>query len=112
MKFTLPPQISEKRRLLARSHNNRVMALLMLMFGCIFAGLYIFPRSTALCWLLPVCIGEVAGIIYVIWLSKRQSIALGFVCPLCGGALYDGRNNRLGYRGECPCCKQFIIDRL
>jgi hypothetical protein len=112
MKFTLPPPMSEKRRVLARSHNNRVMAMLMLLLGCIFAGFYIFPRSAALFWLLPVCIGEVAGIIYVIRLSKRQCVALGFVCPLCGGALYDGRDNRLGYRGECPCCKKFIMDRL
>jgi|GEM_PF-2450754 len=52
------------------------------------------------------------GIVYVIRLSKKQSVALGFVCPLCGGALYDGASNRLERRGECPCCKQFIIENL
>ena len=54
----------------------------------------------------------VMGIIYVIRIGRKQSIALGFVCPLCGGALYDFGSNRLGHRGECPCCKRLIIERL
>jgi hypothetical protein len=117
MKFTLPPPMSEKRRILARSHNNRVMILLVLILGYIFTAVALTvvglsPRAMLHFVLLIGCVFGVAGIVYLIRLSKRQSVALGFVCPLCGGPLYDGRDNRLGHRGECPCCKQFIMDRL
>jgi hypothetical protein len=117
MKFTLPPQMSELRRTLARSHNNRVMILLVLLLGYIFTAVALTavglsPRAMLYFVLFVGCAFGVAGIVYVIRLSKRQCISLGFVCPLCGGTLYDGRDNRLGFRGECPCCKKFIMDRL
>jgi len=115
MKFTLPPKLAAVRKTLARNHNRRVILLLLAMMAYIVsilqldqlhhdAMLVILMAGTAL-------IG-IPGIIYVIRSSKRQSIALGFVCPLCGGSLYDGKSNRLGFKGECPCCKQFVIERL
>ncbi len=55
---------------------------------------------------------EIAGIVLVARLDKRLSVALGFICPICHGALYDGRSNRLAFRGECPCCREFVVDRL
>ena len=110
---SLPPQLKELRRKLARSHNKRVMLLAGLLFASIFIALRLTLSQTALFSLLATAaIAEIIGVICVIRLSKRQSIASGFSCPRCGGSLYDGRSNRLGIRGECPCCKQFIIDQL
>ena len=90
------------------------MLLLMVMVALLVAGL-LFARPHrvgVLAVLAGAILIEILGMVYVIRLSKKQSIALGFVCPLCGGVLYDGRSNRLSYRRECPCCKQFIIERL
>ena len=111
--YSLPPRLKELRRVLARSHNNRVMLLAALLFGSLFVVL----RCNLSLWILlsllaTAIVAEVLGVIYVIRLSRRQSIALGFSCPRCGGSLYDGRSNRLQSRGECPCCKQYVIDQL
>jgi hypothetical protein len=113
MKYTLPPKLAEIRRTLACSHNRRVLFLIVIYFVFVLAGALAARPHSAGNWVLAVgTILAVMGIIYVIRLGKKQSIALGFVCPLCGGALYDFGSNRLGRRGECPCCKQFIIERL
>ena len=86
---------------------------MLLTFVFIYGGLALFhSRSVLIGWLLTGLILEIVVGLFVFRLSKRQSIALKYVCPLCGGALYDGRENRLGRRGECPCCKKFIMDRL
>lgn len=109
--YSLPPALKELRRKLARSHNIRIMVLLGLCYGIIFSALRFHPSQSVLLAIVFIALG-IIGVIYVIRLSKRQSVELGFVCPRCGGSLYDGRSNRLGTRGECPCCKQFIIDQL
>lgn len=44
--------------------------------------------------------------------TRLQSEALGFVCPLCGKSLYEPRHGRLSSSGECPHCKQPILDHL
>ena len=113
MNYTLPPKMRKMRRTLAASHNLRVVALMLLLCAFVVAGLLFFKSGLAMIgWLLVAGVVEIALIFYIIRASKRQCVALGFVCPLCGGALYDGRSNRLGYRGECPCCKKFIMDKL
>ncbi len=105
--------MDEMRRTLARSHNRRVMALAIGLGALLYLGVKVFPsRQLMLAWFLVVGVMEVAAIVYVMRLSKRQSVSIGFVCPLCGGPLYDGRDNRIGFRGECPCCKRFIMDKL
>jgi hypothetical protein len=114
MKYTLPPKLAEIRRTLARSHNRRVLFLMVIIFVFILAAVIVARRHHAgvqalLLGTIPI---EVTALIYIIRIAKKQSIALGFVCPLCGGALYDFGDNRLGRKGECPCCKQFIIDKL
>ena len=105
--------MSDLRRTLARSHNHRVGILLVPFLVYIFGTIALVQsRGVRDVVLLVGCVFAVAGLFYVINLSKRQSVALGFVCPLCSGPLYDGGDNRLIRRGECPCCKQFIIDKL
>jgi hypothetical protein len=75
--------MSETRRTLARSHNRRVMVLLIGLLALIYLGLSLFPsRRAFLIWLCTVVILQVAATAYVIRLSKRQSISLGFVCTL------------------------------
>jgi len=114
MKFSLPPKLEAVRHTLARSHNRRVMLLLLLLTAFLLEGMRVSRHYHV--GFFAVCVGGVLmvilGIIYIVRLSKNQSVALGFVCPLCGGALYDGASNRLGFRGECPRCKQFIIEKL
>jgi hypothetical protein len=115
MKFILPPKLAAVRKTLARSHNRRVMLLLLALMVFVFPAFLLAQRHRDRdLVILAVGAGlfEILGMVYVARLAKRQSIALGFVCPLCGGSLYDGRDNRLGFRGECPRCKQSIIDRL
>jgi hypothetical protein len=114
MKYNLPLHLAEIRRRLARRHNRRILFLLVTMFVLILAALQFSPGHPAQVLLATIAMAliEIMGLIYAIRLSKKQSMVLGFVCPLCGGPLYDGRSNRLGYQGECPCCKKFIIDRL
>ncbi|HEY2342539.1 MAG TPA: hypothetical protein VGH90_05905 [Chthoniobacteraceae bacterium] len=81
--------------------------------GYILVGLRLnLPLPAFLAWLGAGGVAEIFGVLYVIRLSKRQSIDLGFTCPRCGGPLYDGRSNRLGFRGECPRCKQFVIEQF
>ena len=98
------------RREIASAHNVRVMLLLAVVLIIILLGIY---------WLKSVKIGailggvaEVLGIFYVLRLDKRQSTRLGYVCPDCGGSLYDGKDMHLARTGQCPRCKKFIIDRL
>lgn len=111
--FNLPPNVKAMRRTLARSHNRRVLLLLaaiVILFISLPALKLAKPYRPAA--IIGLCLFGVIGIVYVIRLSKKHSIALGFVCPLCGGALYDGGDNRLGSQGVCPCCKLFIINKL
>jgi hypothetical protein len=95
-----------------------IAVLFVYLWGCLLIVQHFPSRSPdqrrvqILVLLVIAVLLEIPAFVYVCRLSEQQSIALGFVCPLCGGALYDGRDNRLGYRGECPCCKQSIIERL
>ncbi|HSI15778.1 MAG TPA: hypothetical protein VK961_27270 [Chthoniobacter sp.] len=100
------------RRTLARSHNWRVIILGLAIIAT--AGIDIQTRwANGLYISLGLAIAvAVAGLVYVLHAAARQSLALGFVCPRCGGSLYDRRDNRLGQKGECPRCKAFIIDEL
>jgi hypothetical protein len=52
------------------------------------------------------------GVMLVSRWAKKQSVAIGFVCPLCGESLYEPPHTRLLSRGECPKCKQPVIEAL
>ena len=111
--YSLPENLKAIRLTVARSQSRRVTLLVVGVFGLLFLVLCIArSRATLFALLAMVICAEIGGIVYVMRLGKAQSIALGFACPLCGGALYDGNTNRLGNRGECPCCKRFVIDQL
>jgi len=114
MAFVLPPRLKTVRHTLAYSHNRRIILVMLVSYTAAYGGLLIAKYYHCSPWLALVGAGFIGipGAFYALRLSKTQSIALGFICPLCNGALYDGRDNRLGSRGECPCCKQFIIERL
>lgn len=117
MKVTIPQKFDVLRRELARSHNRRVMLLVLGISAIIMVAVLPLARSQGteiqlVLALVVAALTGIFGIISIIRLSKQQSVALGYVCPLCGGALYDGRSNRLGFRGECPRCKKFIIEKL
>ena len=104
MKYTLPPNLAEIRRTLAQRHNRRVLFLMVVYVGFVFLGLRARVANGVLA--VGAIIFAVVGIIYLIRLAKKQSITLGFVCPLCGGDLYDFGSRRLDRLGECPCCKK------
>jgi hypothetical protein len=115
MPLPLPPKSEALRRTIARSHNLRLFVHLLVMIPFL-AGL-IFARNHAPTWLfvgiaILTFLVFIYGHIYLNRLDIRQSVAIGFVCPLCGAGLYCGNVTRLWDRGECPHCKQTIVDKL
>jgi hypothetical protein len=114
MKHSIPESANAVRRVVAKRHNLHVIVLLLVVASTLLLGVFAF-RSNPLAGYVILCAAvavEIAGIVLVVHLDKRLSVALGFVCPVCRGPLYDGRSNRLQFRGECPCCRQFIVDKL
>jgi hypothetical protein len=115
--FTLPPKSDSRRRAIARSHNRRVVLILAPVILFVIIGV-IFAKSNNLQILIIGVFGILAvlvfivGFKYVCRLDMKQSVELGFVCPQCGAGLYCGSLPRLWIRGECPHCKQFIIEKL
>ena len=116
MAFTLPPKFDSLRRIIARSHNRRVAGLFVIMIPFFVIGV-VFAKSNVSSWFFGgFCILTILvyifGFIHLSRLDKQQSVALGFICPLCGGGLYCATLDRLWIRGECPNCKQSIIEGL
>jgi hypothetical protein len=112
MSYELPPKLAEMKLQVSRSHNNRL--LLWMVSLAIYVFIIVkFP-------LLPIpVIGlggliEIVGLIYVMWRNKKQCVQLGFICPFCGGTLYENSrySNRLWRDGECPRCGEFILDKF
>jgi 1,4-dihydroxy-2-naphthoate octaprenyltransferase len=97
MKFSLPPKLREMRGTIARNHNRRVLLVMVAFFTWVLLALLLARRHQAADWTVLVSgmVMVILGVVHIIRLSKKQSVALGFVCPLCGGALCDGRDNRL-----------------
>jgi hypothetical protein len=77
------------------------MAFLFLLFGCLNLVALLAQKSLlAFLGLIPVAILEIAGLIYVSRLNKRESVEFGYVCPRCHGPLWDGNGKRLEYFGN------------
>ena len=111
--YDLPPKLSELRLICARSHNRRVLLLTAILCIVLVAGLLSTHTRDGLIAVVALAGAvEIIGFVVVIRRAKQQSVELGFACPICHGALYDGRANRLRFRGECPQCKRFVIDLL
>ena len=110
MSYELPTRIQVARLEIIRSHNRR----LMLWIGSLVVGFIILNKIPQIPLLGVFCILEAAGLIYVLRRVRKQCIDLGFVCPTCGGALYENSrySSHLVHDGECPQCGDFIIDRL
>ena len=110
MSYVLPPRLQEIKLQIRSSHNRHLM---FWMGSLIIAFLIIlkFPQSPVL---IAFIILEAAGLIYVMWRNRKQCIDLGFLCPICGGTLYENSrySNQLVRDGECPRCGEFIIDKL
>lgn len=43
--------------------------------------------------------------------TKREGVALGFVCPRCGKGLF-GHYHRFTQSGKCPSCHEFVAEEL
>ena len=104
------------RVVMIRSHNRRLglMFLIMIAFGLPAILLLLNHQNILFVYLLFACavLVEILGFVKILSLAKKQSLKLGFICPSCGGDLYDGRTNRLGNFGECARCKQSTIVQL
>jgi hypothetical protein len=117
MPFTLPPKFDSLRRAITRSHNRRVVIILWPMILFVIIGV-VFAKSNNLQIPMTVVFGIlillvlITGFKFVSQLDMKQSVKLGFVCPQCGKGLYCATGDRLWIRGECPHCKQFIIEKL
>jgi purine-cytosine permease-like protein len=117
MAFPLPAKSDSLRRTIERSHNRRVIILLAIMLPFWFVGAVFAKSSIPSWWIVGVFWGlailvYIFGFIYLNRLSKQHSVTLGFVCPLCGAGLYSATVARLWIRGECPHCKQAIIEMI
>jgi hypothetical protein len=115
--FTLPPKSDSMRLAIARSHNRRVVMILgpivlFVIIGAIFSKSNNLQISMIEVFGILAVLVFVVGFMYVSRLDMRQSVKLGFVCPQCRAGLYCATVNRLWIRGECPHCKQFIIEKL
>jgi hypothetical protein len=105
------------RRAIARSHNRRVVLIFGPIVLFVIIGV-IFAKSNNLQTPIIGVFGILTFLVFVVafkcvnGLNMKQSVKLGFVCPQCGAGLYCARLPRLWIRGECPHCKQFIIEKL
>jgi hypothetical protein len=117
--FDLPPKSDVMRRTIARSHNRRVVLILWPLALCVIlvaASVKLYnlqmPITIIGAFGILIFLLLITSLIYVSRLDMRQSVKLGFVCPQCGAGLYCATLPRLWIRGECPHCKQFIIEKL
>jgi hypothetical protein len=110
MRYDLPPRLQLIKFQISDGHNRRLMVLM----GSLVIGYFILLKIPQTLLLVAFSILEAAGLIYVMWRNRRQCIDLGFVCPVCGGTLYENSkfSNRLGEDGQCPRCGEYIIDQL
>lgn len=108
MPATLPPEYDYKLRTIARAHNRYLVWIVGVWFILTIAGLKISQTQRTLGFgiLGGSLVVPLGGVMVVSRWAKRQSIAMGFVCPHCGASLYEPPHTRLLTRGECPRCKQ------
>ncbi len=106
--YTLPPKLNGIRRKLQRSLLYPTQAALLALGVMSFAaGTKVWAWiSVAITWGIAL-----VGLIYQKRRVKRQSIAMGFVCPRCGESLF-GHYDRFAEAGNCPTCNEFVADEL
>jgi len=114
MPATLPLEYDHKLRTIARSHNRYLVWIVGAWFILTVAGLKISQSQRTLGFgiLGGSLVVPLGGVMMVSRWAKKQSVAIGLVCPLCGGSLYVPPHTRLLTRGECPQCKQSVIEAL
>jgi hypothetical protein len=116
MPHKFPAKFDSVRRILRRSHQRRVLVLGAFMIPFL-AGIVTLGKLAIPLWLvlIPAILGFavfILGLVFVNSLDRKESVTLGFVCPLCGAGLYCATLNRFWIHGECPHCKQPIFVEL
>ena len=113
MKHQFPSKFDSARRILRGSHQRRVLVLGAFMVPYLIVTIALYELTVPVwlmlisgIWGFAVFIG---GFFLVNILNIRESVTLGFVCPLCGAGLYCASLNRFWIRGECPHCKKPIF---
>jgi hypothetical protein len=112
MNSVLPPEMEEKRLLIARSNNWRALWLIVVPFVASMTLMYFYPKAfddahlplTGAVFGIVVVLGFIGSIKYNRVLSRR----LGFVCPKCGKPLYDP-DYFIQIDGKCPRCKKQVF---
>jgi len=123
MRVSLPSNIDSKLRKIGRRHMKRLWVLLLLWFGSTGLGIMIGLGRPILgirlnSPILGLCLAGVsyafaiAGFVYVLRKAKQDWLEMGFVCPLCGGNLYEINYSKFLEKGECHHCKQPIMETL
>lgn len=110
MPAPLPLELDHKLRTIARAHNRYLVWIVGVWFILTVAGLKISQTQRTLGFgiLGGSLVVPLGGVLLVSRWAKKQSIAIGFVCPHCGASLYEPPHTRLLSRGECPRCKQSV----
>jgi hypothetical protein len=114
MSATLPPEYDHKLRTIARAHNRYLVWIVGVWFILTVVGLKISQTQQTLGF--SILGGSLVVPLGGVWLisqwAKKKSVVMGLVCPLCGASLYEPPHTRLLSRGECPKCKQPVIEAL
>jgi uncharacterized membrane protein len=111
--YSLPPRLAEIYQPLVRSFKRRLLLCAVLFYAVALIDYRVNgPHGAMTVTVFVASPILLACIALIILRTKRRSIALGFICPRCGKALYNGRYRHIGRSGECPHCKQFVADEL
>jgi hypothetical protein len=111
----LPEHLEEKRRLIARAYNTRILLILGCLFTLMLSQAFLLPNYAnhdqrvwiaigALALFAP--FGAYAGY-RAIKRGDQLCRDLGFLCPHCGKPLFEARG-RIEATGNCPKCKRSI----
>jgi hypothetical protein len=113
VKTVLTGELAQKRALIAKSHNLRVMAFLgaasvafLVFIGMQKILLVRIPRASVLLFLGALIISEAYAIYRTIQHDNEMCRDLGFMCPFCHQPLYEAR--ALVWNTLCPKCGQDV----
>jgi len=115
MKSVLPDTLEQKRLIVARANNRRVIRVLIVL-GAVLLGSALMLRGLPKEQRYPIFF-TILGIAFVLeirairkgWQENEDMCrSLGFMCPHCGAALYEPRSF-ISQNGLCPQCRKSVV---
>lgn len=115
MNSVLPDHLEQKRLIIARANNRRVIRVLVVL-GVTLLGVALMLRDLPKEQRFPILL-TILGVAFVLevyilrngWKENEEMCrSLGFMCPHCGGTLYEPRSF-ISINGLCPKCRKPVI---